>query len=92
MSAEVVLSGKGVGDEGGEHPAQLAAVAEQLAVGGLLMIRGSLEAVKAVVVVAELVVMGRVHGCLSTNQVPEGSLAKSSWVVGTMAERGGMVS
>jgi len=56
------------------------------------MIWGSLKAVKAVVVVAELVVMGRVHGRLSTNQVPEGSLAKSSWVVGTMAERGGMVS
>ena len=92
MSAEVVLSGKGVGDEGGEHPAQLAAVAEQLAVGGLLMIWGSLKAVKAVVVVAELVVMGRVHGRLSTNQVPEGSLAKSSWVVGTMAEKGGVVS
>ena len=92
MSAEVVLSGKGVGDEGGEHSALLAAVAEQLAVGGLLMIWGSLETVEAVVVMAELAVMGRVRGRLSSDQVPKGSLVKSSWVVGTMAERDGMVS
>ena len=89
---EVVLSGKGVGDEGGEHPALLVAVAEQLAIGGLLIIWSSLGVVEAVVVVGGLAVIESVCGRMSPNQVPEGSLAKSSWVVGTMAERDGMVS